>query len=264
VGDGALGYAATRWGVIVHGAFLAYDLGTTVSRAQNSQASGSGEGWFLSASEADPVSIEVRASVEGAYIDTTTFTTVTARPSTQAPPGGFFKDETSTFARGTVLGGARFRPSSRIAASGLFGAGFQQETYSPTTVDPSDPNFVSLADSTQTTLRLTARLRSAFGVARDKLSIRLAADASSFAITRDDQFLRIQTGGYTQGSARSRFRETQVDGRLAVDVDAFTLLGLVPSAFVGLDFIRMRTVFGATNVVVPLVGIGITTPIWPS
>lgn len=244
-GDASAGYATPTWGVAGRGAFGVWDAVDSGTSTQTVHDAGAVEGWYILGTPADPLRLEVRLAAGADLYSSTSDPGTTGR--------GAYHDETSLMRRATLLAGGRLRTPAWQAVLHL-GAGVQSEVHDSLTTDPAQD---LLRDEAQTSLRLEGRAVVRWALLPEQLSLRARAVATRFALTRSGLIVR-QTGAVRRSDLD--FVELDVAARLFVDVNAITVLGIVPAVFGGLDVVSVEGTAGSRGTVVPLFGVGLVKP----
>jgi hypothetical protein len=252
VGDLAIGWKTKGFGVVGRGYVNYFDLATATGTTDNLRTGGSLEAWYRTGGDDAKVRFEIRFVGGGDYYDTSYV------PVTQGPANGWFHDEDSTLLRATLLAGLVLEPSSRLFLDVLVGGGGQYESYGYLATDPRDPNVLS--DTTSVSARGSGRLLARWSFWPGFLALRIRSEGSVFRLTRD--VFSVAQIGRPMSATTTTTEVTQIETfhRAFVDLDVAKFFGFVPAIFGGVDAIRISGDAGSTNVVVPLVGIGIVRP----
>ncbi|MBS2011750.1 MAG: hypothetical protein JST00_02455 [Deltaproteobacteria bacterium] len=248
-GDITAGYNGGTFGVVAHSSIYDYELTSAAGLTDTVRYDGNVSGWgYLSFGP--KVRAEVRAGLGMAFYDTTS---VSSRSS------ALFVDETSLFGRGEAMAGVRYDASERFVVSLAGGGGMQIEQWDGNSISTTSGSRVRYATTERSPLsvRVGVRLRAQWLAVPGVLSVRARFDLESLAVSRSDMSLLVEAGSRgatTVTAARvDSFRQTEVFGRLFVDLDALKLFELRPSIHGGLNTIAL----GDAAVLAPVIGIGI-------
>ena len=165
-----------------------------------------------------------------------------------------FNDETSLFYRGTAFVGGRLFPNGPVSLRLILGAGAQYETYEQIQLIDG----ISLSETDRFSFRPEARLTVHWDVWRGILGLRLRVRGTRFSITRNDGVLRLDTlGGISSMGTTVVTDQTELSGRLFVELDVADFIGFVPALFVGAEHVSISGPDERTSTWVPLVGVGL-------
>lgn len=252
VGDLTLGWKTRQLGIVGNGALSYYDFGTGTGSTDTTRAHGALDAWWMSGDDRTPVRFEARVSGAVDYYDSTYV------PVSNDPTAGYFHDEDSTLARGSVLLGLRVSPSARFLLDLLVGGGMQYESYGYLATNPKDPNVLS--DSTAVTGRGNGRVLVRWSVIPQFLSLRGRAEADYFRLTRDLFTVSQINRPLSVTSTTTELEQLEVRARAFLDLDIAKFLGFVPSAWAGFDMVKMRDDAGDVQTTIPVFGLGIVRP----
>jgi len=252
VGDLTLGWKTTAIGLIGRGYISYFDYASVAGATDNTHTGGSIEAWYRSGNDASTVRLELRLAGGIDYYDATFV------PSGAPAVSGYFHDEDSLLARGTLLAGLVVQPNARFFLELLVGGGAQYESYGYLASDPKDPNVLS--DTTAVTGRGNGRLLLRWSFWPSILSFRARADGSLFRLTRDVFTVAQMNRPPSAGVTSTELTQGETTSRAFLDLDFAKLLGFVPAAWGGVDYVQVSSVAGDTTVTVPAFGIGIVRP----
>jgi hypothetical protein len=247
-GDLTVGYNHGGFGVVGRASAYDYEVTTGAGLTDTVRYDGDVSAWgYLEL--APTVRCELRGAIGAAFYDTT---------SVDVRASSVFVDETSLLGRGQALAGVRWDASERFVLSLVGGGGLQLEAWdgnSVTTTTGAKVQYVT-TERTPTTLRLEARARAEWRVAPGVLTLRVRLDLESLAVTRSDVTTAFSVGTTVTSTSTSEVatrRQTEVFGRLFVDVDALRVLDFRPTIHGGLNAIAL----GGASFVAPVFGVGI-------
>jgi hypothetical protein len=247
-GDLTVGYNRGGFGVVGRASAYDYEVTTGVGLTDTVRYDSDVSAWgYLML--APRVRCELRGAIGAAFYDTT---------SVDVRASSVFVDETSLLGRGQALAGLRWDPSERLVVSLVGGGGLQLESWdgnSVATTSGAKVQYVT-TERTPTTLRLEARARAEWRVAPGVLTLRARIDLESLAVTRSDVTTAFSVGTSVTSTATSEIatrRQTEVFGRLFVDVDALRVLDFRPTLHGGLNAVAL----GGEGFVAPVFGVGI-------
>lgn len=252
VGDLVIGWKTAALGVIAAGALSYYDFSTGTGATDTTRARGALEAWWITGDIRSPVRFEARVSGGVDYYDSTYV------PSGPASTSGFFHDEDSLLGRGSLLLGVRLSPSPTVLLGVLLGGGLQYESYGYVAADPRDPNV--LADTTSMTGRGNGRLLFRWALWPQIVAVRTRAEGSWFRLTRDVFTVSQVARPPSATNTTTEVAVIEVQMRAFLDLDVAKILGLVPTAWAGFDFVKMSDAGGEVETTVPSFGLGIVRP----
>lgn len=245
-GDLTLGYFRPQWGVVATGSGAAYNLDKGAAQSDLYRGMGAFEGWFLTAPGSARFELRLTAGVSN-Y----TSTTLDARTSSVT-----FYDEDSFLLRGSLLVGARLRPTDAWRISLLAGGGYQFETYGYTNYDTTKVTTAAVSDTDQNTYRLEGRLQIRWQVAPDLFSFRLRSDVAYFSLLRSNELSSIALGQVTTTSSATKSSQIEASARLFGQLDKLAFFGIAPQVFGGVDALSVSGDVTVTSVV-PIFGLGL-------
>jgi hypothetical protein len=245
------GLAFGAFGGALHASGGYYDFASQTAIADWTRAEGNAEGWWTSGTEASTTRFEVRLSGGGSYYDTTYTGTTTA-----------FTDETSTMGRGSVLVGADTHPSEAFDGSLLAGGGLQIEDHSELKVPGAASQGVVIDDSLATTLQASFRLDARWHFVPRTVSLALHTDGIWFAIRRSDDSIRVLSGSTTTTGTVSEYRQLELHGRLALEIDALAFAEVKPGVFGGADAFVLSGNAGTVDTLIPVAGVTLARSLW--
>ena len=248
VGNATIGWQSGRFGVVGEGGLAYFDLGSNGFSSDNTHAHGTLQGWYLTGSPASTMRLELRINGGIDYYDATTISAPVTNTLQQ------FNDFDALVIRGTANVGFRYRAQDRFYLAVRGGGGAQYSTYDTTAVGASGIQFTS-PDTYSERGEAHADFRWRFWASY--LALRGVAEGAIFYLTSDSLVFSAPTGGKatTTVSASNAF-QAEMSGRLFLDVDVARVLGFVPAAWVGFDYVNEQT----GTATVPSAGIGIFRP----
>lgn len=171
--------------------------------------------------------------------------------------GGSFSAENSTVTRATLLAGFRSPETQQTSWAILGGLGYQSETYgqvSDSGDNFDDPNATGADTSfeAQSTTRMTARARVRHELT-SSWALRLKGDLDRYTIRR----MAIFFGDLEGAATLEEVTNTRVAIRLNADWNSMQLIGLSPTAFLGVDYLMATGDSGDNSTFVPLIGVGL-------
>jgi len=251
-GDLTLGWKTKALGVIGRGYLSYYDFANATGATDNTRTGGSLEAWYRTGDDNSKIRLELRLSGGIDYYDSTYV------PSGPVSTSGYFHDEDSLLARGSLLAGLLLQPNAKFFLDVLVGGGAQYESYGYLATDPKDPNVLS--DTTAISGRGNARLLMRWSFWPSILSFRVRAEGSFFRLTRD-VFTVAQLGRpMSAGTTSTEVTQLETTSRAFLDLDVAKLLGFVPALWGGVDYFKIQSDLGDTTVSVPVFGLGIVRP----
>lgn len=240
--DGLLGYGTATWGLTGSGAFGVWDTDAGGTNTQTVRDVGALEGFWIAGGEAEPWRLELRLSAGAALYSSTYDPGTTGR--------GEYHDEDSLMRRATLLAGGRMATTDWQGVLHL-GLGVQHETWDDLTTDPA-LDLVRSED--HTSLRQEGRLHLRWAALPERLAVRLRAVVSRFAITRSAVVVSQRGAVDREGSDLTQL---EAEARLFLDLEAITLLTVVPAAFAGFDLVTLDGDAGSLQATVPVFGLGL-------
>lgn len=247
-GDLTVGYNKGGFGVVGRGSAYDYEVTTRAGLTDTVRYDGDVSAWGYF-TLAPTVRCELRGALGAAFYDTT---------SVDVRASSMFVDETSLLGRGQALAGMRWDASERFVVSLVGGGGLQLEAWDGNSVATKTGAKVQYVttERTPSTLRLEARARAEWRVAPGVLTLRARVDVESLAVTRSDVTTAFAVGASVTSATTSEVatrRQTEVFGRLFVDVDALRVLDFRPTLHGGLNAVAL----GGEGFVAPVFGVGV-------
>lgn len=247
-GDLTVGYNHGGFGVVGRASAYDYEVTTGAGLTDTVRYDSDLSAWGYMML-APGLRCELRGALGGAFYDTT---------SVDVRASSVFVDETSLLGRGQALAGVRWDGSERFVVSLVGGGGLQLEAWdgnSIATTSGAKVQYVT-TERTPTTLRLEARARAEWRVAPGLVTLRARLDVESLAVTRSDVTTAFSVSTSVTSNATSEVatrRQTEVYGRLFVDLDALRVLDFRPTLHGGLNAIAL----GGESFVAPVFGVGL-------
>lgn len=169
-------------------------------------------------------------------------------------------EEASQMVRVSGLSGLSWRPSPRLVARGVVGAGWQREAYLRTAVDGS--GALSDSDRQSSTVRYLVTAEAEWIASPNILSLAIRSGLEGFGIARSEALFTYSPGlGFAQQAEVASAHRIDARARLEAAVLAAEWIGIAPFLYAELMYVRMATGRSDVAVLVPSGGVGLGTPL---
>lgn len=247
-----LGYQWRHFGIGGYASMYNYGLQSDARLTSTQRVRYGLEARYLTGLRSDDVRYEIKVEANAGAFNTTTIDTG------NTGNGGFgqsgFSTENSSISRLTLLLGRRARVSEAFRYKLSVGAGSQFDTYfrAASGNDAGEPEL-----DLRTTVRFLARAEARYAVVPGALDIRPEAEFTTFEIRRLPTFVGANDAQNGAVPAVAVLRENDFRLRLFADVEKLSFGGLMPGAFVGLDYVAVSGDAGSTSALIPIFGVGL-------
>ncbi len=242
--DVTLGYIGDVWGTEARFAQSTYTLASGEVLSSTGSTAFAVDGWYTFMGSKKELQWDARLSAQFSSYNTAYIETGNT---------GDFNTEGSSLSRLTALVGFHTPTDDALSFGLRAGLGFQSETYAKIGSSLEDDGSGFQA---QTSTRLVARGDATWQWMPGTLNLRVESELSTYTIRR----AAILFGDTADDlAAIETVLGVESKTRLAGDWKSVSLMGLTPSAFIGLDVIALSGDSGSNNTLVPLIGVGLIT-----